>query len=262
MAKRRLAAWAAAYGLAVALLGACGDDSSGVAVVVDPTSTNTPTQVQVGSVSRDPTGEASITPTPTEGVPNGDGGVELACNDILAPVNKSNSLPPECVPSGLVMLPDAYSYGGAQQLIGVAADAFIEMVEAAEADGHALKTRSSYRGYAEQQATFDYWVSTNGLEYAERTSARAGHSEHQLGTTADVTSESAGWGLEGFEGTAEARWLEDHAHEFGFVISYPDGSEPVTGYAYEPWHIRYVGREVAEDVRVSGKTLHEHLLGQ
>lgn len=252
--------WAAAGALAIGLLAACNGDEDGVQVVVDPTGTNTPTQVQVGSVTRNPTDEPSITPGPTDPPDDEpDDGEVLPCGDILVPINKQNSLAADCAPAGLVTLPAEYSYNGTQELIGEAADAFVEMMEAAKQDGFTMVTRSTYRSYSEQASTFQYWVDTLGLEYAQRTSARAGHSEHQLGTTADVTSASAGYELEGFEGTAEAAWLAEHAPEFGFVISYPAGTEHITGYAYEPWHVRYVGRDVAAQVEASGVTLHEFL---
>lgn len=139
-----------------------------------------------------------------------------------------------------------------------AAGAIQELFAAARKDGFVLFANSTYRSYQQQVDTFNYWVRTSGLEYAERTSARAGHSEHQMGTTADVGTE--GHFLEAFSGTPAAKWLADNAVKYGFVISYPDGKEPVTGYAAEPWHIRYVGKDVAAKVKASGVTLHEYLL--
>jgi len=121
-----------------------------------------------------------------------------------------------------------------------------------------LFVNSAYRSYGVQEQTFNQWVQSSGLAYAERTSARAGHSEHQLGTTADVGY--PGHFLEGFTGTAEATWLAANSWKYGFIISYPNGKEDITGYAYEPWHIRYLGKEAAKSVHDSGLTLHEYLL--
>jgi D-alanyl-D-alanine carboxypeptidase len=92
-------------------------------------------------------------------------------------------------------------------------------------------------------------------------SARAGHSEHQLGTALDFRSARGPdpWDLEDWGATPEGRWLAENAHRFGFVMSYPAGQESVTCYIYEPWHYRYVGREVAQEVMASGLTLREWL---
>jgi D-alanyl-D-alanine carboxypeptidase len=147
---------------------------------------------------------------------------------------------------------------GGTQLRSEAAGAFNEMLAAASKAGFSLYANSAYRSYSEQVATFQYWVNTSGLAYAERTSARAGHSEHQLGTTADVGAN--GKELEAFEGTPEAAWVAANSYKYGFIVSYPDGKESITGYAPEPWHIRYVGKDVAQKVRDSGLTLHEYLL--
>jgi len=109
-----------------------------------------------------------------------------------------------------------------------------------------------------QVATYNSAVASFGREYADRTSARPGHSEHQMGTTTDVGAR--GLFLEDFIASPEAAWLAANAYRFGFVVSYPDGKEGITGYAYEPWHIRYVGKAVAQQVKDSGLTLHEFLL--
>lgn len=135
------------------------------------------------------------------------------------------------------------------------------MFAAADSAGYHLVANSTYRSYQTQVETFNYWVSVDGLEYAERTSARPGHSEHQMGTAADVGTAS-GLYLEDFSNTPEAAWLDANCARFGFIVSYPPGKESITGYASEPWHVRYVGVSVASQVIASGKTLHEFLLGQ
>lgn len=139
-------------------------------------------------------------------------------------------------------------------------DALIAMLNDARTQGHDIRLRSGYRSYATQAQTFDYWVSQLGLAEAARVSARAGHSEHQLGTAADLTAASVSWQLvEGFGSTPEGGWLAAHAAEYGFVLSYPAGSEAITGYAYEPWHFRYVGPTAAAAVAANGLTLTEYL---
>ncbi len=181
----------------------------------------------------------------------------LPCGDMLVPIDKHHALAPDCEPPDLIELP-GWATIGTQRLRVEAANAFIELVNAAARDGYVLSTDSAYRSYATQQSVFATWVAVLGLEQAERTSARAGHSEHQLGTTADVCG-STGC-LDAFAGSAEAVWLATYAWEYGWLVSYPDEKEAVTGYAPEPWHIRYVGRETAASVRASGLTLHEYLL--
>ena len=94
---------------------------------------------------------------------------------------------------------------------------------------------------------------------ANRVSAVPGTSEHQTGLTIDVSSPSAGNALEeAFGHTEEGQWLAQRAPEFGFIIRYPEGAEDITGYVYEPWHIRYVGKDLAPDIADSGLTLEEY----
>lgn len=186
---------------------------------------------------------------------------ELPCNDILAPVNKQHRLPSNCVPADLVQLPAEMTFGGAQFLIREAADALSAMLAEASAAGHHVVARSTYRSFEEQAFTFNHWASQLGEAEAARISARPGHSEHQLGTAVDLTSAAVGFDLwEAFGDTPEGRWLAENAWRFGYVISYPASKEHVTGYAYEPWHLRYVGTQTAASVRFTGLTLHEYLL--
>jgi D-alanyl-D-alanine carboxypeptidase len=208
-----------------------------------------------------PTGTAQATPAPSpteRPTPGPDGTTVVACGDILVPLDKQHRLPADCEPPDLVRLPDEISDGGPQYLRREARDALIDLFDAARAAGFALTVNSSYRSYETQAQTYATWVQLYGEEYASRTSARPGHSEHQLGTTVDVGAR--GLVLEAFAGTPEAAWIEANAWKYGFIVSYPDGKEAITGYAYEPWHIRYVGRDVAAQVHRSGLTLREYLL--
>ncbi len=182
----------------------------------------------------------------------------LPCGNPLVPIDKQHRLPADCEPSDLVELPASMTDGSAQYLRRETLTAMKELLDAAGHDGYRLFVNSAYRSYATQDQTFAQWVQIYGLQYAERTSARAGQSEHQLGTTADVGY--PGHYLEGFTGTEAASWLAANSWKHGFILSYPDGKEDVTGYAYEPWHIRYVGVELAKKVHDSGLTLHEYLL--
>ena len=101
----------------------------------------------------------------------------------------------------------------------------------------------------------------NGPEAALKTSARPGHSEHQLGTALDFRSADGppAWELPDWQKTSEGAWLAENGPRFGFVMSYPAGQEAVTCYSYEPWHYRYVGRDAAAELVESGLTLREWL---
>jgi D-alanyl-D-alanine carboxypeptidase len=181
---------------------------------------------------------------------------------LLRVVDREHPLDPEFVPEGLVPIPARWNFDGRDvRLIEDAAEALDQMLVAAEEAGHEILVRSAYRSYATQQATFDFWVQQLGLERARRESAEAGLSEHQLGTTADLTAASVGWELiPAFGETAEGRWLRANAARYGFALSYPEEGEPVTGYIFEPWHYRYIGRDAAAAFEESGLILVQWLL--
>lgn len=133
---------------------------------------------------------------------------------------------------------------------------------AARGDALPLVIVSAYRSYAQQVLTFDYWVGVGGYAQALRTSARPGHSEHQLGTTIDFGDGSAApWEYDDWAATPTGAWLAKHAAEFGFVMSYPKSKSAVTCYDYEPWHYRWVGRGLALPVTASGRPLREFQTG-
>lgn len=135
------------------------------------------------------------------------------------------------------------------------------MASAARAAGARLAVQSAYRSYKTQKATFDYWVRVHGYATAIKESARAGHSEHQLGTTVDLRAYGglAPWDYRDFGSTKVGKWLIANAWKYGFVMSYPKGKTTITCYQYEPWHYRYVGRARAATIRASGLTLREFL---
>jgi D-alanyl-D-alanine carboxypeptidase len=102
-------------------------------------------------------------------------------------------------------------------------------------------------------------VSANGQEAADKFSAKPGQSEHQTGLAIDITCEAMNYQLDySFGVTDEGAWVKENAHRFGFIIRYPEGKEDITGYMYEPWHLRYVGVDLAEEVYNSGLTLEEY----
>lgn len=138
------------------------------------------------------------------------------------------------------------------------------MVDAAAADGAHLAVQSAYRSYRGQVLTFNGWVRQVGYGEALKTSARPGHSEHQLGTAIDFRSVGGGspWNYPDWAKTTEGAWLAANAWTFGWVMSYPSGTSAVSCYRYEPWHYRYVGRTTAAAVHDAGRTLREWLWSQ
>lgn len=171
----------------------------------------------------------------------------------LVLVNKNNVLDSTYAPTDLV-LPDVLVIGHQQNrtvyMREEAAYYLEQLFEAAyDEAGLVFLARSGYRSYETQVELYQRYVELNGQEEADHFSARAGHSEHQTGLAIDVTADSVnGQLVTEFVQTAEGIWLKENAHRFGFIIRYLEGREDETGYQYEPWHIRYVGKEVAEEI--------------
>lgn len=168
--------------------------------------------------------------------------------------------PPDLVPLAAAF-PVTTTAAATGRLRALLIDDLRDMVSDAAAAGHRLAVQSAYRDYAYQADTFQYWVDHQGLDRALATSARAGHSEHQLGTALDLRSFDgpAAWDLDDWATTAEGAWVAAHAWRYGFVMSYPPGMQDTSCYAYEPWHYRYFGRELAASIQASGLTAREAL---
>lgn len=146
--------------------------------------------------------------------------------------------------------------GLAQTMRPDAADAMDQMIAAAKAEGLTLSVVSGYRSYSKQAAIYARKVKNTGSERkADELVARAGTSEHQLGLAMDLGTKNNTSLTENFAKTQEGKWVYDHAHEYGFIIRYLKGYEEITGYNYEPWHVRYVGRDLAGRIRDSGLPL-------
>jgi len=179
-------------------------------------------------------------------------------------VNKQNKLPAEYVPPDLVEvnIPFTFKEKGEKRLLRQeAALKLEELFNQAKEQGIIFYGVSGYRSYQTQKALFAEFTKRYGNEkIANRISARAGESEHQTGLAMDVTSQSVNYGLEDtFGETKEFAWLKDNAHKFGFVIRYPQDKEIITEYIYEPWHLRYVGQELAEILYKENLTYEEYL---
>ncbi len=152
--------------------------------------------------------------------------------------NKSYSLPSDYAPD---FLPETQA-------------AFDAMEADASALGLNLYISSGFRSYEYQSQIYNNYVARDGQAEADTYSARPGHSEHQTGLALDLNTIDMS-----FENTDEYEWLRDNAHKYGFIIRYPEGKEDITGYQYEPWHLRYLGEEIAQDVYESGLCLEEYL---
>lgn len=148
-------------------------------------------------------------------------------------------------------IPESYDPGSLLPETQVAAEA---MIAEAARQGHDLWIQSGYRPYAYQAALYEKYISEYGLERAEKFSAQPGHSEHQTGYTFDLNTITEAFGY-----TPAGMWVAEHAHEYGFIVRYPKGKENITGYTWEPWHLRYLGVETATAVYESGLTLEEFL---
>ena len=128
------------------------------------------------------------------------------------------------------------------------------MQAAAYEDGISLYIVSGYRSYDTQYYIYWDYVSSDGQAEADRYSARPGHSEHQTGYAFDLNSLDQSFG-----DTPEGIWLKENCYKYGFIIRYPKEKESVTGYMYEPWHVRYLGKDIATSVYNSGLCLEEYL---
>jgi D-alanyl-D-alanine carboxypeptidase len=163
------------------------------------------------------------------------------------------------VPPDLVPVSEA-GLGGKDTVRAIMVDDLRAMAQAAAIANAPLGVESAYRSYAEQKIVFDSWVSRLGYARALEVSARPGHSEHQLGLALDFKTKGSTSPFVGDWGTTPAgKWLKANAWQYGFVNSYPKGDIALTCYDYEPWHYRYVGRDLAAQIRDSGLTPRQYL---
>jgi D-alanyl-D-alanine carboxypeptidase len=168
-------------------------------------------------------------------------------------------VPADYVPDDLVGS-DQAGFSRFFQVRSVVVPDLRRMGEAAAAAGAQLGIVSAYRSYDTQVWTYSYWVNELGYDYAIFSSARPGHSEHQLGLAIDFQSYGGPepWMYHNFAtDTAAGQWLAANAWKYGFIMSYPYGSTPKTCYGFEPWHYRYFGVEEAALIHASGLTTRE-----
>ncbi len=147
-------------------------------------------------------------------------------------------------------LPSDYDPGVDEEAMA----AFTEMQQAAKQEGCNLYIASGYRSYFTQKDLYEKYVQRDGKFAADTYSARPGHSEHQTGLAFDLNSIDAS-----FANTPEGKWVAENCYKYGFIIRYPADKTAITGYMYEPWHIRYLGVNLATSVYQSGLCLEEYL---
>lgn len=154
-------------------------------------------------------------------------------------------------------LPETYEPGESVE----ARAAFEELAAEALLSGFHLTAFSTYRSYEYQVGLYNRYFERDGMEEADRYSARPGYSEHQTGLAFDIgeAGNDKDWASERFGDSEAAKWLAKNAHRYGFILRYPEGKEEVTGYMYESWHFRYVGEGIAEDIYRDDLTLEEFL---
>ena len=170
-------------------------------------------------------------------------------------VNKDNYLFKDFIPCDLELIDSKYSCKDIF-LRHDARIAFEKLCSDALKDGFKIKAESGYRDYNYQNDLFSNYVSLYGYDYASLVSAEAGHSEHQTGLAVDVCGSNLDYNF--FDKSKEFNWMIDNAYKYGFILRYPKGYESITGYKYEPWHFRYVGK-CAEEIKNKKLVLETYL---
>lgn len=141
-----------------------------------------------------------------------------------------------------------------------ASQQFQKLVEDAAKENIDIVVTTAYRSYSFQSTLFNNYVAQKGEAEANKTSARPGESEHQTGLAADLSTKEINYrNSSDFGNTAAGKWIAKNCYKYGFIIRYPEGMEGITGYTYEPWHIRYVGKTAAEEIYDEDITLEEYL---
>ncbi len=158
------------------------------------------------------------------------------------------------VPDDLVAIDSAY--GLSSYLDSEAYEHYVAMADAMAAEGLSVWITSAYRSYERQVTLYNSYLAYDSQEEVDTYSARPGHSDHQTGLVVDLIL--PGGDLGSFDGTDESYWLQEHAHEYGFILRYPEDKTDMTGYTYESWHYRYVGVEVATYIYETGITFDEY----
>lgn len=173
-------------------------------------------------------------------------------------VNKYHQLPDDFVPKNLKQLDSQYTkWNGYLPMVEEAAKAFMKMSDDAKKEGLYILASSTYRSISTQRIIYNNYVKEDGTAKADTYSARAGYSEHHTGLAVDYATKEKEYNK--IEGTKEDAWVRENAYKYGFVLRYPKGKEFITGYKYEPWHLRYLGVELATTLYEENLTYEEYL---
>jgi len=170
-------------------------------------------------------------------------------------VNKHYYLDSNYIPENLENIDTNYSREG-MKLVNYAKEAFETLSKNAKKENMNIIAMSSYRSYDYQTNLYNRYVIEDGKEAADTYSGRPGHSEHQTGLAVDVYNLKETY--TNFENTKEFNWMQEHAHEYGFILRFPKDKENETGYQYESWHYRYVGKDIAKYIHKNNITLEEY----
>ena len=177
-------------------------------------------------------------------------------NDMLVLVNKYNYLGDNFTPNNLEIINTQFALSN-MKLVNYAKEAFEKMAKDAQKEGLKIIAMSSYRSYSYQIDLYNKYKKKDGQEAADKYSGRPGFSEHQSGLAVDVYNGKIEY--TSFEKTKEFVWMNEHAHEYGFIIRFPKGKELETGYQYESWHYRYVGIEAATYIKNNNISFEEFI---
>ena len=171
--------------------------------------------------------------------------------------NKYYKLDKDYEPDDLVEWNSKYYYGEAQVTRQAVYDAFIDMWNAANKEGFYLIANSSYRKYEEQEEVYNSYKENLGEAGADSIASRPGYSEHQTGLAIDVFSKD-NTSTKTFKDSMAYQWLINNCYKYGFILRYPEGKENLTGYSFEAWHYRYVGKKIAKDIHDKNLTYEEY----
>ena len=171
-------------------------------------------------------------------------------------VNKYNYLEKDYVPKNLEKISNQYALSN-MKLVNIAKDAYEEMAKDASKEKRKLVVMSAYRDYNYQVNLYNRYAKKDGKDKADTYSGRPGFSEHQTGLAIDIYNGKTVYTK--FEETKEFEWMQENAYKYGFILRFPKGKELETGYQYESWHYRYVGKEIAKEINEKNISLEEYI---
>ena len=177
-------------------------------------------------------------------------------NKINILVNKHNYLKEDYVPENLKSLSSTYALSN-MKMVEEAANAFESLSKDASKENYKIIAMSTYRSYEYQIDLYNKYVKSDGKDAADTYSGRPGNSEHQTGLAVDVYNQTETY--TNFEKTKEYNWMQENAYKYGFILRFPKGKENETGYEFESWHYRYVGKDIAKYIHKHNITLEEYI---